>query len=73
MEVIRNGKKYCKCEQCEKFATFDNAVKLGWDWFTGHLGRVHHFCTTHSDSKTRNDTFAMSRVKPTDRRTPEGE
>lgn len=63
MEITQDGKKYCKCEQCEKFATFSNAVKLGWDWFTGRLPRVHHYCSLHKNSSSRNATFRLSGLR----------
>ena len=64
MKIERNGKMYVKCEMCEKFATFDNCTKLGWDWFTGYLSRTHHYCAAHKTSESRNSTFDLSRIKP---------
>lgn len=60
MKIEKNGREYVKCELCPRYATFDNAAKLGWDWFTGTLPRVHHYCKTHSDHPLRNETFKLA-------------
>ena len=48
MKIRHKGGEYVKCELCEKFATLENADRLGWDWFTGYLSRCHHYCKKHT-------------------------
>lgn len=71
MEIDR-GRKLVQCEECSAFATFDNAVKLGWDWFTGALPRTHHYCVKHRNSAARNRVFA-TRNDPATPTSMEGE
>jgi hypothetical protein len=63
MKIEKDGRTYVQCEMCERFATFDNAVKLGWDWFTGYLSSTRHYCPQHKGSPERNEMFARSRDK----------
>jgi hypothetical protein len=61
--TVIDGRRYVECEVCKKFATFDNAVKLGWDWFTGSLDHTHYYCTKHRTSPERNAAFARGQLK----------
>lgn len=63
MNIEKDGRQYVKCEECEKFATLENASKLGWDWFTGYLTRTNHFCSRHKGSELRRALFNESRTK----------
>lgn len=56
-----------KCEMCD--ATFEykdwrSPECRDWDWFTGYLGRTHHYCPKHKNSPERNEMFKLSYVKP---------
>lgn len=70
MKRVIDSKEYVQCEVCRKFATLDNAAKLGWDWFTGYLQRTHHYCKQHSDSPQRNEAFRLRMQKPANKETP---
>lgn len=64
MNIRKDGKEYVRCELCQRFATFDHAAQLGWDWFTGTLDRTHHYCREHKTSDQRNIALKNSGVKP---------
>lgn len=59
--VDERGRDMVRCECCVAFATFDNAVKGGWDWFTGWLPKTVHYCAKHKNSAERDVMFVKSR------------
>lgn len=58
------GKEHVRCELCEEVATYDNAAKLGWDWFTGFLKNTHHYCARCKTKPERRVAFEKSMTPP---------
>lgn len=53
------------CELCRAYVcSMDEAMRDGWDWFTGYLDRAHHYCKKHATSAERNLMYQRSQAKP---------
>lgn len=55
-----------ECDFCHKFATLENAGKMGWDWFAGYNTLTTHICAQCLRRKPGDAKrlFDLSRVKP---------